>query len=418
MRFFLTAPLFAALAAALLLWQGDLAWATRWSPQTLALVHLLTLGCLSMCMAGALLQLLPVVAGTPVPAVQRVGATVHALLCAGTLLLVAAFWLQRPWLFALALAALVPALMLFALACAIGLWRYQGGAATAMVASIRLALAALVITVVLGALLAGAWLSPALAALPLVRLTDLHAMWGLLGWIGLLVIGVAFQVVPMFQSTDPYPAWLTGRYCTALFMLLVAASVASGMPSTFHAVIAALTLAGYGLFASATLWLLFHRKRSGADPTTLHMRCAMASVLVAMAWWFAPADNARALAVGVLFIIGFAFSMVSGMLYKIVPFLVRLELQVQVAGNVRQVPSVGNIIPPWRAKGQFMLHAGALALLVAACYWAPLVRAAATAMLLACLALWSNLVHAMFLYARATRTTTCIKDTDNSQMRR
>lgn len=328
--------------------------------------------------------------------------------------LTAAFWLQRPWLFACALAALVPALLLLTLACAIALWRYQGGAATAMVATIRRALAALVVTVVLGALLAGAWVSPALAALPLVRLTDLHAMWGLLGWTGLLVIGVAFQVVPMFQVTAPYPAWLTGRYSAALFMLLVVTSLASGLPVTFQAVIEALTLAGYALFGIATLGLLSHRKRPGADPTTLHMRCAMASLLAAIAGWFAPADKARTLAIGVLLIAGFAWSMVSGMLYKIVPFLVRLALQVHGAGAVRHLPSVGTIIPPWRAKAQFVLHAAALALLLAACYWPPLVRVAAGTMLLACLALWGNLVQAVLL----TRTMTCIKNIDHSQMRR
>jgi hypothetical protein len=54
LRYFFATPVFALLAAALLLWQGAPALASRWSPSTLALTHLLTLGALGMTMAGAL----------------------------------------------------------------------------------------------------------------------------------------------------------------------------------------------------------------------------------------------------------------------------------------------------------------------------------------------------------------------------
>ncbi|MFN3593975.1 MAG: hypothetical protein ACK4TK_04755 [Thiobacillaceae bacterium] len=68
LRFFLTAPLFLLLAAVAAIplapdWTAD--------PHTLAaiaLTHLLTLGFLGMVMQGALLQMLPVVIGAPVPA--------------------------------------------------------------------------------------------------------------------------------------------------------------------------------------------------------------------------------------------------------------------------------------------------------------------------------------------------------------
>ena len=103
LRFFPSAPVFAALAAGLLAWQGDAMLLSRWSPQTLALTHLLVLGCLSMTMLGALLQMLPVVAGMAVPRVGQVGALVHAGLTAGALLLGAALWLQQPLLFRAAL---------------------------------------------------------------------------------------------------------------------------------------------------------------------------------------------------------------------------------------------------------------------------------------------------------------------------
>ena len=76
----ITAPLFGVLAGLLVLFEGPAALPVRWNPATLALTHLLTLGVLAQVMCGALLQMLPVLAGAPVPAVGRVGCWAHALL--------------------------------------------------------------------------------------------------------------------------------------------------------------------------------------------------------------------------------------------------------------------------------------------------------------------------------------------------
>src|SRR3569833_968532 len=66
LQFFLSAPLF-LLAAALLVVMDPALLASRWTPQALALTHALTLGFLALAMLGALMQMLPVVAGSPLP---------------------------------------------------------------------------------------------------------------------------------------------------------------------------------------------------------------------------------------------------------------------------------------------------------------------------------------------------------------
>lgn len=408
MRYFLSAPLFAALAAALLLWQGDAALASRWTPATLALTHLLTLGCLSMTMVGALLQMLPVVAGVGLPHARPVAVIVHIALCAGTLLLASAFWLETPVLFQLALAALLTALCLLLVACTVGLWQQHASGATATVAAIRLSLAALAITIVLGGLLAGALAWPELLSLPLPALTDIHAMWGLFGWVGLLVVGVAFQVVPMFQVTEPYPQWLTRSFTTILFLLLLACSIGATLQQPqerwFHAAAQSAIVGGYGLFAAITLALLARRKRPKADPTTLFWRTAMGSLLAALVLWLLPApagDATHPLALGVLFIAGFALTTVNGMLYKIVPFLTWYHLQEAIG---RGAPNVNKIIPERHARVQFALHLTALVLLLAACYLPhQLARPAGAAMCASCLMLWFNLLQVMRMYRRLQR---------------
>ena len=406
LRYFLTAPLFAVLAAGLLTWQGETALLTRWSPLTLALTHLMVLGCLSMTMIGALLQMLPVVAGITVPHVGRVGAAVHLGLSSGTLLLAYAFWSGVPALFALAMAALLGSLLLFLGACTVGMWRPHANGSGAVVAGIRLALTALVLTAALGGMLAGAFAWPEAAQLPLMRLTDVHAMWGLLGWVGLLVIAVAFQVVPMFMLTEPYPSFLTGSYTTWLFMLLVAASLSSGLPGAgllFHQLCLILLAAGYALFAGTTLYLLARRKRPQADPTTLYWRVAMASLAAALALWLWPqaeVSNATPLALGMLLIAGFALSAINGMLYKIVPFLAWYHLQEEMAASGSKPPALNKIISEGRARWQLGAHVAALLLLLGACYAPALTRPAAALMCLACIGLWLNLCVAARLKHR------------------
>ena len=59
-RFFLTAPVFSALAGVLLLWEGPDMLASRWTPAVLALTHLITVGFMMQVMLGAMVQILPV----------------------------------------------------------------------------------------------------------------------------------------------------------------------------------------------------------------------------------------------------------------------------------------------------------------------------------------------------------------------
>ncbi|MGV7207193.1 permease [Oxalobacteraceae bacterium A2-2] len=409
LRYFLSAPLFAALAFAFLAWHGEAALLTRWSPLTLAVVHLMVLGCLSMAMTGALLQILPVAAGLAVPRVALVGKATHIGLCLGSLLLAAAFWQGSPLLFQLALAPLLAALLLFLGACTVGMWRRHLDGSGPMMAGVRLALAALLVTVTLGGLLARAFGWPGAGALPLQRLTDLHAMWGLLGWVGLLVIAVAFQVVPMFMLTQSYPRWMTGSYSTTLFLLLVAASLSSGLTGPglwFHQASLVLLAAGHALFGATTLHLLARRARPKADPTTLYWRTAMASLLAALALWLCTEGHEAApLALGVLLIAGFALSAINGMLYKIVPFLVWYHLHERIPPNAVKLPGVNKIIPERYARWQFGAHLAALLLLLGACLrpaW--LARPAAALMCAACLGMAYNLCAAARLYWRLHRT--------------
>ena len=401
LRFFLTAPLFLALAALLLLWQAEAGLASRWAPATLALTHLLTLGMLAMAMVGALLQILPVVAGVEVARPRLTATVVHLCLAAGTLLLAAGFVSGQALLFQLALPLLLAGFGWLLAAVLLGMLRAQPAGAAATVTAIRLALVSLLLTAGLGAALASvfAWG----VALPVMLLTDLHAAWGLLGWVGLLVIGVAYQVIPMFQVTPQYPRRVTAWLAWAAFALLAAWSAlsAAGIGGRWPGVPLA---AAFGGFAALTLYLLAKRKRPKPDVTTLFWALAMASLLLGALLYCLPPHlfgEAQPLLLGILFIVGFAASAVNGMLYKIVPFLVWYHLQSVPGLERKAVPNVRQIVGERAALLQFGLHFAGCALLAAAVAGpAALARPAAFLLAVSACQLGVNPAGAARLYRR------------------
>ena len=406
LRFFLTAPAFAILAGLLLLWGGPGMLVSRWTPETLAFTHLLTLGFLGMCMIGALLQILPVVSGIEIPYTSRTARGMHALLCMGTAALSAGFLAGSPAAFRLAMGLLAAGFGWLLLILLRRVW--TAAHASPMLAAIRLALSALAAAVAFGlAAAAGfAWPLP----LPLLLITDLHVSWGLLGWIGLLVAGVAYQVVPMFQVTPVYPQWMTRWFAWTVFALLVLRTAGALHDSRWDGWLTAPLVLAWVAFSAATLHLLRQRKRPKPDATTFFWRTALSSLLCAALLWAVAAvfpgvsqHPAYPLAGGMLVIMGFGYSVINGMLYKIVPFLVWYHLQERLAEGARKAPNVKQILPDRDAERQFRLHLLALALLVLApLYPEQLSPLAAVAFAASSAWLWLNLLKSARVYRDMT----------------
>ena len=70
-------------------------------------------------------------------------------------------------------------------------------------------------------------------------------------------------------------------------------------------------------------------------------------------------SDAYPLRLVVLFIGGFAISVVSGMIYKIVPFLAWFHLQAQLQARAGSIPTMKDMIQTRRMRGQFRLHLAA-----------------------------------------------------------
>jgi hypothetical protein len=399
LRFVLTAPWFACAAGLLLAWSGPDALVSRWTPAALALTHLMTLGFLAMTMMGAMLQMLPVVAGLRVPAIDPVARACWGGLGSGTLLLVGAFLTGRGALFGIAAAVLALALLSFAAAVALALARRTVPGALAMTIGMRIAIASLGVAAAFGLLLAAGFagaLQP-----PMLKLTGLHAAWGLLGWVAMLVIAVSFQVIPMFQATPAYPRALALALPAALAILLAAWSIASWCDWAFAQWAGAAIALLLACFAGLTLYRLAGRKR-GPDATTLYWCVSLASLLACVLLYAVvdTGDPRRPLLLGILFIAGFGASAVNGMLYKIAPFLLWYHLG--LAGVPRRaVPGVNGWIMDGTARAQCCVHAAALALMLGSVFAAPLARPAGLLFAAASAWLGKLLLSAALRYRRA-----------------
>ncbi len=405
LRFFLTAPLFGAVAGLVLAHHGAEVLASRWSMPALMAVHLITLGFMLQVMTGALLQFMPVAAGANVWRPMWVAGAVHPGLALGAGLLVAGFGGlgQSAWLGA-------AALLLFSLALLVGVTAaglIRSKAIGPTLPALRYAVGGLLVTAGLGVTLLGGlgfgW------RVPLDVLTQVHAGWGLLGWALMLVLGVAYLVVPMFQLTPGYPTGLAFGLPRALLVGLALGTAGALLdPSlAFLGLLAA--LGAVALFAGLTLWLQSQRRRAVVDTTFRYWRlgvgCLLASVVTALAVQAVPPGELRArleYLLGVLAIAGAFPALISGMLYKIVGFLAWLHLQ----RRVQAAPHMHKVMPEPRARAQLLLFTLALVLLALGAAWPPLVSAGGVAYALACLALEFNLLAAARLYRRVLREAT------------
>ncbi len=376
-RFLISAPLFGLLAALVLLWHGPEIIATRWSPAILAVTHFLTLGFLAMSMLGAMMQLMPVLMGMVITRPLLFSRLIHLPLLSGTLCLGLAWLLHLPQLFILAIALLGFAFSTFILIAAERLLRSENRHATRSM--MLLALLSLGITASLGIYLS---LGYGWQSFPLARqLTNLHLGWGLLGWVFLLIVAVAYQVIPMFQITNEYPAQHQRWLGWSVFASIVGLSLSHLWQLNSLKLFFSLLLAtGLIVFAITTLWLLKNRRRQLPDTTMKFWQLAMSSLLLLTTLWtvsavtnIEPPDFLLA----VLMIHGFAMTTVNGMMYKIFPFIIWLHLSVKNK-NLRlkgarelqiKVPHMRKIIPENAGLWQFRFHLLSLVLLVLATLW-------------------------------------------------
>jgi hypothetical protein len=213
--------------------------------------------------------------------------------------------------------------------------------------------------------------------LPLAGFTDIHASWGVLGWVVVLIATVARVVMPMFQGTGVVaePAQATWLASVTLMLVVGAGWRMSGHENWLAGAMAVAVL----LFAGAGLWLQWRAPRLRRSPLVNSWRAGLVALAVAgLALAFLP-DGMLAGGLG----LGLALPwLVTGMMLEIVPFIGWIELH-RHCGRGVQVPGVQRLLPD-RDKHRVLLAQLPMLLLPAAVVWpsAWLARGAGVALLL------------------------------------
>ncbi|MBN9244675.1 MAG: hypothetical protein J0I98_17970 [Mesorhizobium sp.] len=390
------------------------------APETLILVHMVTIGWLSLLMCGALFQFVPVLIAQPLRGGRLV---LPALICllSGLAFLLAGF-LQLAGTIDTDLPLLAIAGMLlpvgFLLVVGVLVGTLLRANLTLPARFVAAGLACVLVTVTLGALFALllSGFLPALAGLDFrAHALPVHIAVGLGGWLTFTAIGVSYRLLPMFMlSPDGERAssrvvWWSGIAALVLIALaspIVAMVERTGFmatPDTATGLAAALGLVSLILYGVDLAFFYRHRKRRVIE---LNSRAAqgafLALILSALLLLALLATGTLGQHIGALLYL-VAFGWLTGLglsqLYKIVPFLTWLECYGPVMGK-KPTPRVQDLVVEGRDRVWFALYflgvlSGTGALLV---NQPDVFRFAAGATLLATLAIVVELVLARRLY--------------------
>lgn len=364
-RFFLSAPVFGIIAGLLILWDGGDLFVSNWGMSTIALTHLFTLGWLAMIMMGSFYQMVPVLVGGSVPNIMA-ARKVHAIFASGVVLIVSGIYLMSESLITVASLLLLVALLSFVIQIGIALFKVEADRPT--VIAMRISIICLLITVLLGfyfsAAHAGFWELPENR----VQMTGIHIVLGLFGWVGTLIMGVGFHVIPMFYMTPEFPPEksfsILLAYTSSLILVPLSLLADGGGMLSIMAGLPA--LAAMLVFMKITLDLIKNRKRKIMDATLRSWQVGLTILPLALIALFVlqfAEHDAFIFLFGIVYIAGFGLTVTTGMLYKILPFLIWFHRFSLLIGKV-PVPLMRDISPDRPAQKQIRLFWAALVFLV------------------------------------------------------
>ncbi len=362
-RYFAAATVFLVAGAAGLVWTAPaLASGMFLDPRVAGTTHLFTLGFLTLTIFGALGQLLPAALGA-----QRYSSRVAG----------AALWLLAPGIAAFAggvitgrAAPLVAGAVLVGFGVSIAATnaavamfgvRERSVTRTALLLGHLFLFAALVFGLVLSGNLYDGFVAAAR-----IRVLAGHLHIALVGWVLIVVIGVAHRVLPMFLAAPGAPRPWTGPSVTLLAIgtPLLAAGLIEGAMSAAWTGCAAMD-AGLALFLVQTAGLYRRRTRPVLG---IGMRFVAAGIAgLAAAGVLGPAVLALgirgprlATAYGVCAILGGLVPFVVGIMYEIVPVV---SWNVRFAGRLNHgaVPKITELYSQGAARWQLGLTVAGVA---------------------------------------------------------
>lgn len=326
----------------------------------LGIVHLVTLGWITSSILGALYIVGPVALRTSIPATRPAYAA-FALVLIGIVGMVAHFWLQEYG--GMAWSAITVGAGILVVGVQVARRLRHGSLPAAIGAHIMLAFFNIAGAATLGVLIG---FDKVYHFLPGFVLSNVlaHAHLAAIGWASMIVVGVAYRLLPMVL-----PAAMPAGPTLWISALLLEAGIA-GLFSTLLTrsrlvfPFALMVIAGFAAFVGHVVWMLRNPRQRpvglpSPDPSVLHAAAAFACLGIAsvLGVWLTLAEPSEAtlrvaMAYGVFGLVGFLAQMVVAMEGRLLPIFAWYWASANVGGQ-GPVPSPHEM--PWRNGQELVL---------------------------------------------------------------
>ncbi len=398
LRFFLTAPLFGIIAGVLILLNDSHTLMNRYSIDAIIITHAITIGMFTFVMFGALTQMLPVLAGAKIGEVKRVTLFSYLLLSSGLISMILGLKFSLSFLTSYAYVGIGLGFLTMVLGIVYAIRNVKNFTATikGMATSLLFAF----FTACLGSFLLYEYASNSISQYHLL-VANIHSVWAIFGFCGLLIIGISFQVLPMFYVAPKFK-----QFCKKRVVILISIGLSIWFCLNIYyeeyELVAKIWIALFFWAFATAVWLKFNRrKRPISDVTVWYWRSASLFLTLGSFLWIFDEffKHEYIVMVGILIGGGFVLSIILGMLYKILPFLIWFHLN---ATGYMNIPTINEMIDNGLAKVQFTLFILSLIGFIFAFYIPQLLAVSALYFIISMALLEYNLLVPVLLY-RATK---------------
>lgn len=359
-RFFLTAPIFGILLGLVFFFSPFETISNQYSSLAVGAVHLFTLGILAMIIFGAMQQMMPVLAGAVIQKPNIFANIVHTSLTLGTLTFCAYFLFNIKLALHIGVFLLSISFLTFFIYAVKLLFKVEF--LTSTVKAMRLFALCGLITLFLGIYIASGHMSSNISENHYI-FVNAHILFAMFGFAVLLIMGVAFQVIPMFYVALDFPKIMQDKMPLLLFVLLLVSFVFlyAELDMFFIKVLFSIMICSFGLFGIKSL---NNRRRPVFDVTLWYWKLSLVMLIVSILIWLSNAMESNYV-LAMTFALGFLYSLLQGMVYKIIPFLSWFHLTSKGYFNV---PTIREFIDEKFIKYHFFLHLAAVVLFVLSYY--------------------------------------------------
>lgn len=400
LRFYLVAPLFGILAGFMILFSDVTMLSTRYSMDSVAITHAITIGFLGFVMLGSLTQMLPVLAGVVIPKVDAVSKVSFGLLVFGTLTMLLGLMSENMLFNTISFITLGIGFTMMIGVIVLAILKVKNFNATVKAMSTSLVFASII--VIMGLFLLFTYIVDDFAEYRYV-VANIHSVWGIFGFAGILIIGVTFQVLPMFYVAPRFKQFCKKRVVWIISFGLVL-WLFLNIYFDAYSYLAKIWIALFFWAFATTVWKkLDLRRRPISDVTVWYWRVSSIFLTLGSFFWVFDDyfDNQYTVLVGLFIGGGFVFAIMVGMLYKIVPFLVWFHLN---AMGYMTIPTINEMINKNLAKLQFMLLMLSFLGFVVTFFYPSFLEASALCFIASMMLLEYNIIAPVLLYIKTKKT--------------